>query len=196
MEKLPELGYEYNALEPYIDELTMKIHHTKHHQTYIDKYNDAVKGTEFENIPAEDVLKDLRKVPKDIMGAVINNGGGLLNHNLFWTLLKKDVAMPDELKELLIENFGSVDNFKKEFTHAALTQFGSGWAWLVSDNGKLNVLKTPNQDNPTEDGFKILLALDVWEHAYYLLYQNRRNEYVENFFNVVNWDEVLRRFKE
>jgi superoxide dismutase, Fe-Mn family len=196
MEKLPELGYEYNALEPYIDEMTMRIHHTKHHQTYVDKYNSAVEGTEFADVSVVDVMNNLQKIPKDIWNAVINNGGGHLNHSLFWTLLKKDVVMPDELKDLLVENFGSVENFKNEFTNAALTQFGSGWVWLVSDNGKLNVLKTPNQDYPFNDGLRPVLALDVWEHAYYLKYQNRRNEYVENFFNVVNWEEVLRIYKK
>ncbi|MCC7574521.1 superoxide dismutase [Candidatus Woesearchaeota archaeon] len=196
MEELPELGYEYDALKPYIDEETMRIHHSKHHQAYVDKYNAAVKGTEFEDVPVDDVLKDLDKLPGEIKQAVINNGGGHSNHKLFWSLLKKDVSMPEELKELLIENFSSVENFKELFKEAALTQFGSGWAWLVKDGDFLKILKTQNQDTPLSQGLKPLLTIDVWEHAYYLMYQNRRPEYVENFFNVVNWEEVLRRLEE
>lgn len=196
MEKLPELGYAYNALEPYIDEETMKLHHSKHHQTYVDKYNAAIKDTDFENMSVEDVLKNLDDVPDNILSAVINHGGGTWNHTFFWSLLKKDVAIPDELKKLLEKNFGSVDKFKESFKTAALAQFGSGWAWLVRDGDELIIITTPNQDSPISDGFKPILTIDVWEHAYYLKYQNKRPDYVENFFNVINWDEVLRRCKE
>ncbi len=196
MEKLMKLDYEYNALEPYIDEDTMRIHHSKHHQAYVDKYNKAVEGSELENKPVEDVLKNLDVVPQEIKQAVINNGGGVWNHNIFWKVLKKGVEMPQELKELLEKNFGSVEKFKEEFTNAALTQFGSGWAWLVLDGKELKIVKTSNQDTPISQGLKPVLALDVWEHAYYLKYQNKRPDYVENFWNVVNWGEVLRLIKE
>jgi superoxide dismutase, Fe-Mn family len=196
MEKLPELGYSYDALEPYIDEETMRLHHTKHHQKYIDKYNEAIKGTEFSDMPAEEFLKNRNNIPDDIKQAVIDHGGGHVNHSLFWTLLKKDVAMPEKLKNILKGNFGGVDKFKEEFTNAALTQFGSGWAWLVFSSNKLRIMKTPNQNTPLSEGYIPLLAIDVWEHAYYLKYQNKRAEYVENFFKVVNWDEVLRRLED
>lgn len=196
MEELVKLDYEYNALEPYIDEATMRIHHSKHHQAYVDKYNAAVKGTALEGLGVEEVLKSLNDVPDNVKHAVINNGGGVWNHNLFWKILKKDTIIPEELKKAIEDSFGSFEKFKEEFTNASLTQFGSGWAWLVKDGNKLKVVKTSNQDTPISQGLKPILALDVWEHAYYLKYQNRRPEYVENFFNVVNWDEVLRLFKE
>ncbi len=196
MEELPKLNYEYDALEPYIDEETMKLHHSKHHQTYVDKYNAAIKETEFENVPVQEVLQQLEKVPEEKRQAIINNGGGVWNHNLFWKILKKGVNMPDELKEILEQNFESVEKFKEEFTNAALTQFGSGWAWLVKDGEKLKVVKTPMQDTPISQGLKPVLTIDVWEHAYYLKYQNKRPDYVQNFWNVVNWDEVLRLIKE
>ena len=196
MENLSKLDYEYNALEPYIDEATMKIHHSKHHQAYVDKFNAAIKGTDFENKSVDVILTSLEDVPEDIRKAVINNGGGVWNHNFFWSILKKDVAISDELKALIERDFGSVEKFKEEFTNAALTQFGSGWAWLVLDSGKLKVVKTPNQDSPISSNLKPVLALDVWEHAYYLLYQNRRPDYVNNFWNVVDWDKVLSLIKE
>jgi len=195
MEELVKLKYEYDALEPYIDKTTMRIHHSKHHQAYIDKFNAAIKGTVLEKKRADVILKDLTAVPENIRQAVNNNGGGVWNHNFFWSILKKDVDMPEKLKELLIRNFGSVEKFKEEFTNAALTQFGSGWAWLVIDSGKLRVVKTSNQDSPISAGLLPVLAIDVWEHAYYLKYQNKRLEYVENFFNVVDWVEVLRLIK-
>lgn len=196
MEELPKLGYEYNALEPYIDEATMTIHHSKHHQAYVDKFNAAIKGTELENMPVGDVLQDLTSVPDSIRPAVINNGGGVWNHTFFWSLLKKGVIVSDELKALFERDFGSFEKFKEEFTAAALSQFGSGWAWVVLDSDKLKVIKTPNQDSPISDGLKPVLAIDVWEHAYYLKYQNKRPDYVSNFFNVVDWDAVLRNIKE
>lgn len=196
MEELQKLNYEYNALEPYIDETTMQIHHTKHHQAYVDKYNAAVKGTDLEEKPVDEVLKMLDEVPENIRVAVINNGGGVLNHNFFWSILKKGVTMPDELKTLLEKDFESVEKFKEEFTNAALTQFGSGWAWLVKDKDKLKVIKTPNQDSPISSNLKPILAIDVWEHAYYLKYQNKRPDYVQNFWNVVDWNKVLSLIKE
>lgn len=196
MEELKKLNYEYNALEPHIDEATMQIHHSKHHQAYVDKYNAAVKGTDLDEKPLDEVLKMVNEVPENIRVAVINNGGGVWNHNFFWNILKKGVTMPDELKTLLEKDFESVEKFKEEFTNAALTQFGSGWAWLVKDGDKLKVIKTPNQDSPISSNLKPVLALDVWEHAYYLKYQNKRPDYVENFWNVVDWDEVLTLIKE
>ena len=196
MEELPKLNYEYNALEPYIDEETMRIHHSKHHQTYVEKYNAAIKGTEFENMSVQEVLQQLENVPQEKRQAIINNGGGVWNHNMFWKVLKKGASMPEELKEILEQNFESVEKFKEEFTNAALTQFGSGWAWLVKDGEKLKVVKTPMQDTPISQGLKPVLTLDVWEHAYYLKYQNKRPDYVNNFWNVVNWDEVLKLIKE
>lgn len=196
MEELPKLDFEYDALEPYIDEETMKIHHLKHHQAYVDKYNAAVKDSALDKLPVEDVLKDLMSVPADIKKAVINNGGGVWNHSFFWSILKKGVFVSDELKKLFERDFGSFEKFKEEFSNAAISQFGSGWAWLVLDSGKLKVVKTPNQDSPISDGLKPVLGIDVWEHAYYLKYQNKRPDYVENFFNVVDWDEVLRKIKE
>ena len=196
MEELPKLNYEYDALEPYIDEETMRIHHSKHHQTYVEKYNAAIKGTEFENMSVQEVLQQLENVPQEKRQAIINNGGGVWNHNMFWKVLKKGASMPEELKEILEQNFESVEKFKEEFTNAALTQFGSGWAWLVKDGEKLKVVKTPMQDTPISQGLKPVLTLDVWEHAYYLKYQNKRPDYVNNFWNVVNWDEVLKLIKE
>ncbi|MFP4567525.1 MAG: superoxide dismutase [Candidatus Woesearchaeota archaeon] len=197
MEELVKLNYEYDALEPYIDETTMMIHHSKHHQAYVDKFNAAIKGSEFENKSVDDILRNLISVSEDIRKAVINNGGGVWNHNFFWSILKKGVVMSDELKSLLEKDFGSVEKFKEEFTNAALTQFGSGWAWLVLDeSGKLKVVKTPNQDSPISSNLKPVLALDVWEHAYYLKYQNKRPDYVNNFWNVVDWDKVLSLIKE
>ena len=196
MEELKKLNYEYNALEPYIDEATMQIHHSKHHQAYVDKYNAAVKGTDLDEKPLDEVLKMLNEVPENIRVAVINNGGGVWNHNFFWNILKKGVTMPDELKTLLEKDFESVEKFKEEFTNAALTQFGSGWAWLVKDGDELKVIKTPNQDSPISSNLKPVLAIDVWEHAYYLKYQNKRPDYVENFWNVVDWDKVLTLIKE
>jgi Fe-Mn family superoxide dismutase len=196
MEELIKLNYEYNALEPYIDEATMMIHHSKHHKAYVDKFNAAIKGSDFENKSVDVTLTSLDDVPEDIRKAVINNGGGVWNHNFFWSILKKGVTMSDELIALFEKDFGSVEKFKEEFTNAALTQFGSGWAWLVLDSGKLKVVKTPNQDSPISSKLKPVLALDVWEHAYYLKYQNRRPDYVENFWNVVDWDKVLSLIKE
>ena len=190
MIELPKLEYEYNALEPHIDEETMRIHHSKHHQAYTNNFNKAIENTDLKDKKPEDIIRDLNKVPEDIRTAVRNNGGGYINHKLFWQILKKDVEFKGEIAEAIKEKFESYEKFKEEFSNAALTQFGSGWAWLVISNEGLEIVKTGNQDSPLTDSKTPLLCLDVWEHAYYIKYQNKRPEYVENFFNVVNWDRV------
>jgi len=189
--ELPELGFEYNALEPFIDEATMRVHHDKHHQGYTDKLNKAIGShPELFEKTAEELLENLNVIPEDIKTAVRNNGGGYVNHNLFWEILKKDVEINGKIKELIERDFGSFENFKKEFSERAMSLFGSGWTWLILDGGKLNIVNTSNQDTPISEGKKPILTLDIWEHAYYLKYQNRRVEYVEAFFNVINWDKV------
>lgn len=194
--KLPKLDFAYDALEPNIDKLTMEIHHTKHHQGYINKYVGALDGTGLLDKDVEDVLKNIELVEESKRQFVINNGGGYFNHRLFWKILSpKKQEVPAELHDLIIESFGSFDAFKEEFSTAALKQFGSGWAWLLkTENNKLKVVSTPNQDTPFKEG-KPILALDVWEHAYYLNYQNKRGDYIGNFFNVVNWEKVLEFYK-
>lgn len=194
--ELPNLPYAHDALEPHIDARTMEIHHGKHHAAYVSKLNDAIKGTELENMSIEDIMKNISK-----QGAgVRNNGGGHFNHTLFWSVMTPNGGgNPEgELAAAIDRDFGSFENFKNAFANAAATQFGSGWAWLCSDNGKLSVCSTPNQNNPlmdvTADCGTPILGLDVWEHAYYLNYQNRRPDYIEAFFNVINWKEVSARF--
>ena len=194
---LPELAYEYNALEPYIDAKTMEIHHTKHHQGYINKYVKALEEhQELLQKDVEDVLSNLDEVPNELRQAVINNGGGYFNHRLFWEILSpKKTEMSDELSEAINKYFGSKEKFIEEFSNAAATRFGSGWAWLVvTKDKKLVVTSTQNQDTPFNLGTPIL-ALDVWEHAYYLHYQNRRPDYIKNFWNVVNWEKVSENYK-
>ncbi|MBS3110393.1 superoxide dismutase [Candidatus Woesearchaeota archaeon] len=193
---LPELGYAYNALEPFIDEQTMKIHHAKHHQAYIDKLNAAIQGShELEKMSAEELIKSLDKVPENIRVAVRNNGGGHVNHSFFWKLLKKDAGKPSsQIAAAIDKAFGGFDKFKEEFSNAAAARFGSGWAWLVVHNGRLEVMSTANQDNPMSEGKTPILGIDVWEHAYYLKYQNRRPEYIGAFFNVINWEQVAANF--
>lgn len=189
--ELPKLPYAYDALEPHIDKETMEIHHTKHHNTYVTKLNDAVKGTDLESKSIEDIVKNLNSVPDDIRTAVQNNGGGHYNHSLFWELLTPNASEPSgEVVDTISSTFGSLDKFKEEFAAAAAGRFGSGWAWLVVDNGELAIVSTPNQDNPISEGKLPILGLDVWEHAYYLNYQNRRPDYINAFWNVVNWDKV------
>lgn len=194
--ELMKLPYEYNALEPWVDAKTMEIHHSKHHQTYVNNLNNAVAGTDAEGKTMEELFSHISKLPV----AVRNNGGGVWNHNLFWNVMKPNGGgVPSgKLAEALNSQFGSFDEFKKLFSNAAATRFGSGWAWLVATEGKLVVTSTPNQDNPLMDIAEVkgtpLLTIDVWEHAYYLKYQNRRVEYIENWWNVVNWDEVASRF--
>ena len=190
--ELPKLPYDYNALEPHIDEETMKIHHDKHHQAYVDKLNAAVEGTDMAEKSIEELIKNLDLVPADKKAAVQNNGGGHLNHSLFWEMMTPDAhGHPHgELGEKINSAFGSFDKFKEEFKNAGATRFGSGWAWLVVSNGNLEVMSTANQDNPISEGKIPILGLDVWEHAYYLKYQNKRPDYLEAFFNVINWDKV------
>ncbi len=191
---LPELGYEYGALEPHFDAETMKIHHTKHHQAYIDKLNAALEGHNLDGKSAEDLLKNLNDVPEEIRAAVRNHGGGHANHSFWWPMLKKDTQPSGEILEAINAKFGSLDNFKEEFKKAATTLFGSGWAWLVVNNGELELVQTHNQDSPLTEGKIPVLGIDVWEHAYYLKYQNKRPDYVDGFFNVVNWEKVNENF--
>ena len=197
--ELPTLPYPYDALEPYIDARTMEIHHTKHHQGYVNKLNAALeKYPDLQNVPLENLLRNIASVPEDIRTAVRNNGGGHANHSLFWTVMGPNGggAPTGELAAAINEAFGSFEAFKEAFSTAAATRFGSGWAWLVVDAfGNLKVYSTPNQDSPYMDGFTPILGLDVWEHAYYLKYQNRRPEYIQNWWNVVNWAEVARRYE-
>lgn len=195
---LPELGYAYDALETYIDARTMEIHHSKHHNAYVTNLNAAIAGTDAENSSIEEICKNISKYPV----AVRNNGGGHYNHSMFWTLLKNNNgAMPSgKLADAINNDLGGFDKFKEEFSKAAATRFGSGWAWLSVANGKLFISSTPNQDNPLMvlDGIQNgtpILGLDVWEHAYYLNYQNRRPDYISAFFNIINWDEVSRRYE-
>jgi len=194
---LPDLPYDYNALEPHIDEQTMRIHHDKHHQTYVDRLNDAIKGTEWEDKPVEEILKNFSSIPDDKKGAVKNHGGGHCNHSIFWTIMGPNGGgtPSGDVASAIDGAFGSFDSFKEKFTAAATTLFGSGWAWLVSSGGKLDIVQRPNQDSPYMDGLMPILGLDVWEHAYYLKYQNRRPDYIGAFWNVVNWDEVGQRLK-
>lgn len=190
---LPELPYAYDALEPTIDKETMNIHHTKHHNTYVTNLNGALADyPELQEKSLEDLIKDIDALPDAIQTAVRNNGGGHANHSFFWETLSPNGggAPKGELAEKIDAAFGSFDAFKKEFEGAAAKRFGSGWAWLVLDNGEVKVTSTPNQDSPIMEGQKPLLGLDVWEHAYYLNYQNRRPEYAGAFWNVVNWDQV------
>lgn len=189
--ELPKLPYAYDALEPHIDKETMEIHHTKHHNTYVTKLNDAVKGTDLESKSIEDIIKNLNSVPDDIRTAVQNNGGGHYNHSLFWEMLTPNASEPSgEVVDAISSTFGSLDKFKEEFAAAAAGRFGSGWAWLVVDNGELSIVSTPNQDNPLTEGKTPVFGVDVWEHAYYLKYQNKRPEYLSAIWNVVNWDKV------
>ena len=199
---LPPLPYAYDALEPHIDARTMEIHHTKHHQTYIDNANKALEGTEFADLPVEELIQKLDSVPADKKGALRNNAGGHANHSLFWQVMGqgKGGQPSGELLEAINSAFGSFDAFKQKFEDAAKTRFGSGWAWLVVKDSKLDVVSTANQDNPLMgeavagvSGTPIL-GVDVWEHAYYLNYQNKRPDYLAAFWNVVNWDEVAKRY--
>lgn len=196
--ELPELGYAYDALEPHIDARTMEIHHSKHHNTYVTNVNAVLEGSEHEGKSLEELLQNLDSLPANIQTAVRNNGGGHWNHSFFWKLLKKnDGATPTgELASAIDESFGSFDTFKDEFTKAATTRFGSGWAWLIVDGGKLAVVSTPNQDTPVMEGKTPILGLDVWEHAYYLNYQNRRPDYINAFFNVIDWDHVAKLYAD
>lgn len=196
--ELPALPYSFDALEPHIDAKTMEIHHDKHHAAYVTKVNDALAGTDMEGQPIEMVLSNIELLPEGVQTAVQNNGGGHANHTLFWSILSPDGGGEPSgaLADALNDTFGGFDAFKEKFAAAAAQRFGSGWAWLsVTPNG-LTVESSPNQDSPLMDGHVPILGLDVWEHAYYLNYQNRRPDYIEAFWNVVSWDEVGRRFEE
>lgn len=195
--EVPALPYAYNALEPHIDEQTMIIHHDRHHAGYVNNLNAALEGQEdLSSKSVEDLISNLNAVPENIRTAVRNNGGGHANHSLFWTVMAPNGggAPTGELADAINSTFGSFEAFKEQFSKAAATRFGSGWAWLVVDNGKLAVTSTPNQDSPLMEGKTPILGVDVWEHAYYLKYQNKRPDYISAFFNVVNWNEVNKRF--
>jgi superoxide dismutase, Fe-Mn family len=195
--ELPQLPYAYDALEPHIDKETMNIHHTKHHNTYVTNLNNALQGNEeLLSKSVEEVVANLDAVPEAVRTAVRNNGGGHANHALFWQILSPNGggAPTGELADAINNKFGSLESFKEEFAKAATTRFGSGWAWLSVSNGELELSSTPNQDSPLMEGKTPILGLDVWEHAYYLNYQNRRPDYISSFWNVVNWDEVSKRY--
>jgi Fe-Mn family superoxide dismutase len=194
--EVPDLPYDYGALEPHIDGQTMQIHHDKHHQAYVDKANAALEGSEWADKDVEEVLTALDSLPGDKRTAVRNNAGGHANHSFFWQVMSPDGGGEPSgaLADAINEKFGGFDAFKDEFKNAGVGQFGSGWAWLVHDGSGLAVTSTPNQDSPISSGNTPLLGVDVWEHAYYLKYQNKRPDYLDAFWNVVNWDEVARRY--
>jgi len=195
--KLPKLSYEFNALEPFIDEKTMRIHYEKHHQAYIDKLNGALeKYPELQEKDVEELISNRGEIPEEIRNIVRNHGGGHANHSFFWKILKKDTPCKGEILKEIESKFGNLDGFKEKFIQAATGQFGSGWAWLVfnSKNDEIEIMTTPNQDSPLMQGKIPLLGVDVWEHAYYLKYQNKRADYVDAFFNVINWERVNENF--
>jgi superoxide dismutase, Fe-Mn family len=194
--EVPPLPYDYAALEPHVDEATMRVHHDKHHQAYVDKVNAALEGTDLADKPIEDVLKNLDQVPEGKRTAVRNNGGGHYNHSLFWEWMSPNGGGQPEgaLAEAIDSAFGSFDDFKTKFKEAGVNQFGSGWSWLVHDGSGLAVVSTPNQDNPVSNGQTPLLGVDVWEHAYYLKYQNKRPDYIDAWWNTVDWSKVAERF--
>jgi Fe-Mn family superoxide dismutase len=196
--ELPPLPYDYDALEPTIDEQTMRIHHDKHHQAYVDNLNKAVEGTEWADRPVEDVVRNLSAIPEETRAAVRNNGGGHANHSLFWTIMKPNGGGDPSgaLETAIGEAFGDPDQLKAQMNDAGVKRFGSGWTWLVVSAGELEVLSTPNQDSPLMDGKTPILGIDVWEHAYYLKYQNRRPDYLAAWWDVIDWDEVARRYEE
>lgn len=195
--ELPKLNYAYDALEPHIDKATMEIHHSKHHAGYTNNLNAALEGKNIDkNI--EELLTSIPSLPSDIQTAVINNGGGYYNHKIFWEIIGPNGGGKPKgaLKEAINATFGSFEAFKDQFSKAAATRFGSGWAWLTFANGQLEISSTPNQDSPISEGKEVILGLDVWEHAYYLNYQNRRPDYIKAFWNVINWDAVERRYED
>ncbi|GAU76016.1 superoxide dismutase [Fusibacter sp. 3D3] len=195
--QLPNLTYAYDALEPHFDKQTMEIHHTKHHAGYTNNLNAALEGKDID-LSIEAILKGLEAIPEDVRVAVRNNGGGFYNHSLFWTLLSPNGGgePKGKLKEALVKQFGSFETFKENFNEAAAKRFGSGWAWLTIKDGVLGIESTANQDSPLSDGKDVLLGLDVWEHAYYLKFQNKRPDYISAFWHLVNWDEVESRFEQ
>jgi Fe-Mn family superoxide dismutase len=195
--EVPDLPYDYAALEPHIDEATMRVHHDKHHQAYVDKANAALEGTDFANKDVEEVLQNLDSLPDDKRTAVRNNAGGHANHSFFWQIMSPDGGGDPSgaLADAISSKFGDLDELKKQVNAAGVAQFGSGWTWLVHNGSELAVTSTPNQDSPVSAGHTPLIGIDVWEHAYYLKYQNKRPDYLEAWWNVVNWDEVGKRFE-
>jgi Fe-Mn family superoxide dismutase len=193
---LPPLPYDYSALEPTIDELTMQIHHGKHHQAYVDNLNKAVEGTEWADRPVEEVIQNLDALPDDVRTAARNNGGGHANHSLFWEIMSPDGggSPSGDLAAAIDQAFGGVDALKEQVNDAGVKRFGSGWTWVVVDGGALSIMSTPNQDSPLMEGKTPILGIDVWEHAYYLKHQNRRPDYLSGWWDVVNWDAVAERF--
>ncbi len=196
--ELPKLSFSYDGLEPFMDAKTIEIHYKKHHQAYLDNFNKALaKHPELAEKPVDELLDNVNEIPEDIRQAIINHGGGYWNHSFFWSILKKDTMPKGEFLQKIDNDFGSFSDFKEQFRNAALTQFGSGWAWLVlNKEGKLEVVKTSNQDNPISQGKVPLLVIDVWEHAYYLKYKNLRADYIDNFFQIINWDQVAKYYEE
>ena len=193
----PDLPYGYDALEPHIDQATMTVHHDKHHTGYTTKLNNAIQGTEYENWDIEKLISSIDSMPDNIKTPVRNHGGGHYNHQLFWPMMKKGGGGQPSgaLAEEINKTFGGFDEFKNQFKTASLGRFGSGWAWLVvNERGSLEIMSTPNQDNPLTQGKKPILGIDVWEHAYYLKYQNKRGDYVDAFFNVINWDQIAKNY--
>jgi superoxide dismutase, Fe-Mn family len=195
--EVPPLPYDYGALEPHIDEQTMRVHHDKHHQAYVDNANKALEATEWADKPVEEVLQNLGSLPEDKQAAVRNNAGGHYNHSLFWEIMGPGGGGEPSgaLADAISSTFGGVDELKAQVNDAGVKRFGSGWTWLVADVGNLAITSTPNQDSPLSDGQTPILGIDVWEHAYYLKYQNRRPDYLEAWWNVVNWDAVQARFE-
>jgi superoxide dismutase, Fe-Mn family len=195
--EVPPLPYDYAALEPHIDEQTMRVHHDKHHQAYVDNANKALEGTEWDDRPVEEVLRSLDSLPEDIRTAVRNNAGGHANHSFFWEIMSPaGGGEPDgDVADAINSAFGSLDSLVEQVNDAGVKRFGSGWTWVVVDNGSLSVMSTPNQDTPISEGKTPILGIDVWEHAYYLKYQNRRPDYLAAWWNVVNWPEVARRYE-
>jgi superoxide dismutase, Fe-Mn family len=198
--ELPPLPYDYNALEPHIDAQTMQLHHDKHHQAYVTNLNNALQGlSQFDNMPIEQLVRNINQVPENVRTAVRNNGGGHANHSMFWQIMKPNGGgePTGAIASAISSTFGSFDTFKQQFNDAGVKRFGSGWAWLVMDqNGNLSVTSTANQDSPSMDGLYPIMGNDVWEHAYYLKYQNRRPDYLAAWWNVVNWDEINKRFAQ
>jgi Fe-Mn family superoxide dismutase len=194
---LPQLPYAFDALEPHIDATTMQIHHGKHHQTYVNNLNAAIeKAPELADKSIDQLMREIDKVPEAVRTAVRNNGGGHWNHSMFWEIMSPDGGQPTgAVADAIHDSFGGLDKFKEQWGAAGTGRFGSGWVWLLNDGGKLSITSTPNQDNPLMEGKTPLLGLDVWEHAYYLKYQNRRPDYIAAWWNVVNWKEVGKRFK-
>ena len=198
MHELPNLPYDYNALEPYIDEQTMRIHHTKHHQAYIDKLNGTIKGTKFENIDVNELIKKINDVPENIRTVVRNHGGGHSNHTFFWQVMTPDAGGEPHgnVADAIKHTFSSFDKFKEEFTNAGLNRFGSGWAWLALNKGKLEVYSTANQDSPIMEGKIPILGIDTWEHSFYLKHMWNKAAYIKDWWNVVNWKQVEENYKK